>query len=65
MNPGAPSGLDIIIGVFIAGVGLLIVVGGVGAIADRKQPQYAIGFFFLFLGCLVMAIAAKTVGLIH
>jgi hypothetical protein len=52
----------ILAGLAILFVGTLIVVGGFGAIADRNQPQYIIGFIFLALGCLVLAIGAKALG---
>lgn len=65
MNPGAPSGLDIIVGVVIAAVGLVMIACGIGAIADRQKPQFIIGFIFLLVGCIVIAIGAKAMGFIR
>jgi hypothetical protein len=51
-----------IVGIMILFCGTTIVIGGLGAIADRSQPQYVIGFCLLLFGCLVLAIGAKAMG---
>jgi hypothetical protein len=54
-----------IVGMAILCAGSLIIVGGIGAFVDTKQPEYVIGFLYMLFGCLVLAIGAKAMGWIQ